>query len=414
MSDQVSAVRARQQEIERLKWLLENASAAPWCLDDHVVHPGDSPNQWHIYERLEDDPPLFTTGMGTRDDAELVVLLRNLAPDLLPIVDAALRAVPLAAETEGLPKMIDIPMAWELTRATKPNQHHERCSYRVAGMLCDCAAMRVMEKLSGMLKALAAPNVAQAPTRCPYCSFDPTSMNDYCAEHRPVRREAPEGAAPAGATAPPQNAVEVVQRLIDKIERQAKMDLTIGEEIVVLSALRGYVTHTQRLSQEALAAPAVSREAEGAHNENEASRLSGVKPGCFVTREPQTIGHAADDGGSVGPRSTATDKPSLVEASVPQGGEFTAPAWTHRCERCGLCINTNGADPSACVCGSTDWLRLARAKSRTSAVEAATELEREISQHVGVPWNATTRRVIVRHFESWRALSSAPGEREGR
>jgi hypothetical protein len=21
--------------------------------------------------------------------------------------------------------------------------------------------------------------------RCPYCSFDPTSMSDYCAEHRP-------------------------------------------------------------------------------------------------------------------------------------------------------------------------------------------------------------------------------------
>ena len=24
--------------------------------------------------------------------------------------------------------------------------------------------------------------------RCPYCSFDPTSMNDYCDEHRPDRR----------------------------------------------------------------------------------------------------------------------------------------------------------------------------------------------------------------------------------
>jgi hypothetical protein len=89
MSDQVSAVRARQQEIERLKWLLENASAAPWCLDDHVVHPGDTPNQWHIYERLEDDPPLFTTSIGTRDDAELVVLLRNLAPALLAALPPA-------------------------------------------------------------------------------------------------------------------------------------------------------------------------------------------------------------------------------------------------------------------------------------------------------------------------------------
>jgi hypothetical protein len=53
------------------------------------------------------------------------------------------------------------------------------------------------EWLRDDLKLLAAPTVAQAPTRCPYCSFDPTSMNDYCAEHRPARREAPEGAAPA-------------------------------------------------------------------------------------------------------------------------------------------------------------------------------------------------------------------------
>jgi hypothetical protein len=151
MSDQVSAVRARQQEIERLKWLLENASAAPWCLDDHVVHPGDSPNQWHIYERLEDDPPLFTTGMGTRDDAELVVLLRNLAPDLLPIVEAAFRAVPLSAEPEGLrDKIAD---AWWAGRQSVRQWSVESASGPQLIAACD----DLINKL------LAAPTVAQAP-----------------------------------------------------------------------------------------------------------------------------------------------------------------------------------------------------------------------------------------------------------
>lgn len=50
-------------------------------------------------------------------------------------------------------RMIDIPTAWELTRATDKDQHHERCSYRTAEMLCDCAACRVMEHVSGLLRA---------------------------------------------------------------------------------------------------------------------------------------------------------------------------------------------------------------------------------------------------------------------
>lgn len=48
-------------------------------------------------------------------------------------------------------RMIDIPTAWSLTLATDKEQHHERCSYRTAGMLCDCAACRVMEHVSGLL-----------------------------------------------------------------------------------------------------------------------------------------------------------------------------------------------------------------------------------------------------------------------
>jgi hypothetical protein len=55
------------------------------------------------------------------------------------------------------PTMIDIPLAWKLTRETSPEQHHERCSYRTAGMLCDCAAFKVMQAVSGWLKAEPSP-----------------------------------------------------------------------------------------------------------------------------------------------------------------------------------------------------------------------------------------------------------------
>lgn len=57
-----------------------------------------------------------------------------------------------SAPTAELPSMIDIPMAWKLTRATKPEHHHEKCSYRTEAMLCDCAAFHVMQAVSGMLK----------------------------------------------------------------------------------------------------------------------------------------------------------------------------------------------------------------------------------------------------------------------
>ncbi len=52
-------------------------------------------------------------------------------------------------------RMLDIPTGWELARATPANQHHEKCSYRTTngGLMCDCAAMRVMECVSGLLSA---------------------------------------------------------------------------------------------------------------------------------------------------------------------------------------------------------------------------------------------------------------------
>lgn len=58
-----------------------------------------------------------------------------------------------AAKTADIrQRMVDIPTAWELTLVTDKAQHHEKCSYRVASMLCDCAACRVMEHVSGLLR----------------------------------------------------------------------------------------------------------------------------------------------------------------------------------------------------------------------------------------------------------------------
>jgi hypothetical protein len=102
------------------------------------------------------------------------------------IVEAALRAVPLSAETAPAERERLLALDERVLALTLKGQ--------------PLTAADQSQVRSVIRQLLAAPTVAQAPqpsTRCPYCSFDPTSMNDYCAEHRPVRLEAPEGAAPA-------------------------------------------------------------------------------------------------------------------------------------------------------------------------------------------------------------------------
>jgi hypothetical protein len=81
-----------------------------------------------------------------------------------------------------------------------------------------------------------------------------------------------------------------------------------------------------------LAAPAPSQ------NENEATGLSGAKPGCSATRESQTIGQAADDGGSVGPRSAATDKLPIIAREAPAYAPPATP--TPGLDR--ACLNCEG------------------------------------------------------------------------
>lgn len=45
--------------------------------------------------------------------------------------------------------MIDFTTAWAVMKATKPEYHHEKCSFRVSngGLLCDCAAMEAIKAL---------------------------------------------------------------------------------------------------------------------------------------------------------------------------------------------------------------------------------------------------------------------------
>lgn len=36
---------------------------------------------------------------------------------------------------------VDFPLAWKLIKQSKKENHHEDCSWRTAGMLCDCAVI---------------------------------------------------------------------------------------------------------------------------------------------------------------------------------------------------------------------------------------------------------------------------------
>lgn len=38
----------------------------------------------------------------------------------------------------------DYPTAWEVLK-TRPDKHHEKCSWRTASMLCDCAGVDVFK-----------------------------------------------------------------------------------------------------------------------------------------------------------------------------------------------------------------------------------------------------------------------------
>lgn len=61
-------------------------------------------------------------------------------------------------------RLFDIPTAWEVTRNTTKEHHHEQCSWRTDNMLCDCAVMEAArwvfnhvgdeDRVRGMLASL--------------------------------------------------------------------------------------------------------------------------------------------------------------------------------------------------------------------------------------------------------------------
>lgn len=57
-----------------------------------------------------------------------------------PDVVAALRAY---VNGDSSPVILDYPTAWRIVKQTKPEHHHEKCSFRqsTGGVLCDCAVV---------------------------------------------------------------------------------------------------------------------------------------------------------------------------------------------------------------------------------------------------------------------------------
>ena len=72
--------------------------------------------------------------------------------------------------------------------------------YDSQGRYVGCMGERTWQRSlkAGERREPASPMGAAAESeRCQHCSFDPTSLNDYCAKHRPVERREPASAAGA-------------------------------------------------------------------------------------------------------------------------------------------------------------------------------------------------------------------------
>jgi len=69
------------------------ATPGPWCVDNYVVNPGDSPGQWHVYETWDDDGPLLSTELGSESDARFIAAARNILRPLAAAYKAAIAAL---------------------------------------------------------------------------------------------------------------------------------------------------------------------------------------------------------------------------------------------------------------------------------------------------------------------------------
>lgn len=155
MSDETAVEQAVATIRERLTPDMRQKMATAFVCgydESHAVYFDEAAADW-LAEALA--PLLVEAAKGVYGTS----LAKDLLEAALTRADAAeARAEALQRDLEKAQRtaelrqrMIDIPTAWELTRATDKDQHHERCSYRTHAMLCDCAAARVMERVSGLL-----------------------------------------------------------------------------------------------------------------------------------------------------------------------------------------------------------------------------------------------------------------------
>ena len=95
----------------QLKQYYDAATPGPWCVDDHVVRPGDSPGMWHVYQAEEDDGPLLSTSLGSEADVRFIAAAHNAMPALLAEINELrerVKAKDIALETdEGTKNMTD-------------------------------------------------------------------------------------------------------------------------------------------------------------------------------------------------------------------------------------------------------------------------------------------------------------------
>ena len=80
--------------ITALRGLWEKTTPGEWVIDDHIVNRGDTPDMWHVYEFLEDDPPLATMPyLNAEANARFLAAAHNEMGKLLDVVEAADRVV---------------------------------------------------------------------------------------------------------------------------------------------------------------------------------------------------------------------------------------------------------------------------------------------------------------------------------
>lgn len=80
-------------------------------------------------------------------------------------------------------------------------------------------------------------------TRCPDCSFDPTSLNDYCAKHRPAMTP------PHPETSAGRQTTETVLKWLAQMQQEIRAEDHAGWGNTLDDVIAHVATHATRLQQ---------------------------------------------------------------------------------------------------------------------------------------------------------------------